>query len=61
MFGSGYSFSVNQCGRVTTVSKKAMILTPLYYFPLVVLFVLVIAKLALKSDMMHKIRLVTRL
>ena len=58
MFENDNSFHVNQCGQVTTVSKQAVLLTPLYYFPLAVLLVLIIAKVTLKSNVMHKIRLV---
>ena len=58
MFKNDNSFHANQCGQVTTVSKQAVLLTPLYYFPLAVFLVLIIAKVTLKSDVMHKIRLV---
>ena len=58
MFENDNSFHVNQCGQVTTISKQALLLTPFYYFPLAVFFVLIIAKVVLKSNVVHKIRLV---
>ena len=56
MFENDNSFHVNQCGQVVTVSEQAVLLTPLYYFPLAVFLVLIIAKVTLKSNVMHKIR-----
>ena len=58
IFGNDHSFSINQCGQVTTISEQAVILTLLYYFPLVVLIVLVVTKLIMKSEVIYKIRLV---
>jgi len=52
------SFEINQCGQVTTISNKTLILIPFYYFPLVLLFVLIATKLAMKSKAVCKIRLV---
>ena len=50
-----HSFETNQCGQVTTISEQTIILTPLYYFPLVILLILVITKL---SEVICKLRLV---
>ena len=57
---NNHSFDINQCGQVTGISEQAIILTPLYYFPLVILIALVVTKLAMKTNFRSicKIRLV---
>ena len=48
MYGADHSFSIDQCGHVDTISTHVAILTPFYYFPVVVLCVVVVVKITAK-------------
>ena len=47
IFGEKYSnYDIDHCGDVNTISKYAAILIPFYYFPLVILVIVIIKKIA---------------
>ncbi|XP_065904297.1 uncharacterized protein [Dysidea avara] len=48
VYGADHSFSIDQCGHVDTISTHVAILTPFYYFPVVMLCVVVVVKIIAK-------------
>jgi len=58
MFGVDHSFSIDQCGHVDTISTHVAILTPFYYFPVVVLCGVLGVKISDKIKALYSTRLV---
>ena len=58
MYGADHSFSIDQCGHVDTISTHVAILTPFYYFPVVMLCVVVVVKIIAKIKASYTTRLV---
>ena len=50
MFGQKVTFDIDQCGHVNVISNYAAMLIPLYYFPLVILILLIIKKILNKNS-----------
>ena len=48
VFTSDQSFSIDKCGQVDAISGHAAILIPFYFFPLIILFVIITTKIVLK-------------
>jgi len=48
VFTSDQSFSIDKCGQVDAISGHAAILIPFYFFPLIILFVIITRKIVLK-------------
>ena len=47
MLNSDHSFSIDHCGKVDTISEHAARLIPFYYFPLIILLVIIASKIIL--------------
>ena len=47
MFNSDHSLSIDHCGQVDTISEHAAMLIPLYFFPLIILSVIITRKIIL--------------
>ena len=58
VFGADHSFSIDQCGHVDTISIHVAILTPFYYFPVVVLCGVLGIKISTKVKAFYSTRLV---
>ena len=48
MLNSDYSFSIDHCGQVDTISEHAAMLIPFYFFPLIILMVIITRMIVLK-------------
>ena len=48
MFNSDHSLSIDQCGQVDTISEHAAMLIPFYFFPLIILLVIITRKIVLR-------------
>ena len=56
-FGADHSFSIDQCGHVDTISTHVAILTPFYYFPVMILCGLIVVKITSKIQELYSTRL----
>ena len=48
MLNSEHSFSIDHCGQVDTISEHAATLIPLYFFPLIILLVIITRMVTLR-------------
>ena len=48
MLNNEYSFSIDHCGQVDAISEHAAMLIPFYFFPLIILLVIVTRMITLK-------------
>ena len=50
VFNSDHSLSIDHCGQVDTISEHAAMLIPFYFFPLIILLVIITRKIVLKVE-----------